>query len=520
VILIHPPITKPSEPPAGIARLSGTLAAHGVPHSLLDANLEGMLHLIRGAHSCSDTWTKRACRNVLHNLTLLKRREGYAAFGRYQRAVADTNRLLEKAAGGRFRLSLADYADHDLSPQRSSDLLEAAEHPERNPFYPYFSARLRQIMADSQTDTVGISLSYLSQALCSFAIAGFLRREFPRLRIILGGSLVTSWMGSPFWRMPFAGLIDTMVRGSGEGPLLALLGVNLNQRAVFSFNGFSLDDYLAPGFIMPYATSAGCYWRRCSFCPEKTEGSSYCPTRPNAALSEMNALTGRYRPALLHVIDNALSPAMLSSIIEAPIGVPWYGFARITPHLADDDFVLALRQSGCVMLKVGLESGDQAVLDALDKGIKLGTASQALKKLKGAGIGTYVYLLFGTPPEDSTTARKTLEFTATHRDFIDFLNIAIFNLPINSNEAADLELRNFYEGDLSLYADFVHPHGFGRREVRAFLDKEFRRHPAIRQILLRQPPLFTSNHAPFFIPDGSGSTRISAPASAPGSRRL
>ena len=64
------------------------------------------------------------------------------------------------------------------------------------------------------------------------------------------------------------------------------------------------------------------------------------------------------------------------------------------------------------MLKLGLESGDQDVLDALGKGIDLATAARALAALKQAGIGTYVYLLFGTPAEDRASALKTLAFVA------------------------------------------------------------------------------------------------------------
>ncbi|HAM50851.1 MAG TPA: radical SAM protein, partial [Nitrospiraceae bacterium] len=73
----------------------------------------------------------------------------------------------------------------------------------------------------------------------------------------------------------------------------------------------------------------------------------------------------------------------------------------------------------------GIESGDQNVLDALEKGISVEVASMVLKNLKKAGIATYVYLLFGTPAEDETAARKTLEFTAQHCNSIDFLNLAI-----------------------------------------------------------------------------------------------
>ena len=43
MLLIFPPVAKPCEPPAGIAKLAGALKAHGVPCTVLDANLEGML---------------------------------------------------------------------------------------------------------------------------------------------------------------------------------------------------------------------------------------------------------------------------------------------------------------------------------------------------------------------------------------------------------------------------------------------------------------------------------------------
>jgi hypothetical protein len=58
---------------------------------------------------------------------------------------------------------------------------------------------------------------------------------------------------------------------------------------------------------------------------------------------------------------------------------------------------------------------------------------------------------------------------------------------------------HFYDGDLSLYRNFEHPGGWHRHRVRRFLDAEFKRHEAIAPILRRDPPIFTSNHAPFFI---------------------
>ena len=92
-----------------------------------------------------------------------------------------------------------------------------------------------------------------------------------------------------------------------------------------------------------------------------------------------------------------------------------------------------------------------------------------------------------------------MDFTARHHDLIRFLNVAIFNLPAYEPDVENLETESFYEGDLSLYRNFVHPTGWSRSVVRQFLNRTFKRHPAVSHILQRDPPYFTSNHAPFFV---------------------
>ncbi len=483
----------------GLSRLSGALAAHGIAHTLLDANLEGLLSLLGRVPAASDTWTTRAVRNVSRNMNLVKSPDGYRSMARYRRAVSDLNRLIEQAGGTDVQVSLADYLDRQLSPVRSEDLLRAAEHPEDNIFYSYFGPRLTGLVESTNPAVVGLSLNYLSQALCALAMLGFLRHRYPGLRLVLGGSLVTSWMSAPAWKTPFSGLVDDIVAGPGEAFLLSLAGVQ-SDVCFFPprFDTLPLDAYLAPGSVLPYSSSIGCYWGRCSFCPEKAEGTRFTALPPSEATQQIRGLSSLYRPALLHFVDNAVSPASLKKLAASGLETPWYGFSRITADLADPDFCQALKRSGCVMLKLGLESGDQEVLDGLGKGMDLQTAARALVNLGHAGILTYVYLLFGTPAENLSSARKTLDFVARHSASIDFLNLAIFNLPVNSPDTDTLNVRTFYRGDLSLYTDFEHPQGWNRRQVRTFLDSEFRKHPAVRPIVLRNPPIFTSNHAPFF----------------------
>jgi radical SAM superfamily enzyme YgiQ (UPF0313 family) len=293
--------------------------------------------------------------------------------------------------------------------------------------------------------------------------------------------------------------VDSLVDGPGETPLLALFGMEHDGSPDRpDLEGFPLGDYLSPGTILPYSTASGGWWRRCSFCPERAEANPYIPLPPGQVIEEIRGWVGRTKPALIHFLDNALSPRLLSTLAADPPGAPWYGFARVTARLADPAFCQRLRESGCVMLKLGLESGDREVLAALGKGIDLATVSAALRSLKAAGIATYVYLLFGTPAETAAAAARTLAFAADHADRIDFLNLAIFNLPAWGPDGESLGAGEFYEGDLSLYRPFVHPAGWDRGEVRRFLEKDFKRHPAIAAILRRDPPFFGANHAPFF----------------------
>jgi hypothetical protein len=503
VLLIHPPVSKPCEPPPGIANLCGALQANGVKAAILDMNLGGLLTLMEGMRDPSDTWTRRAVRYRTRHLDLLRSPAGYSDFSTYKRAILDLNRLLQVFGNSRgLNLTLANYQSKSHSPLRSLDLIRAAENPEEDPFYPCFKDILPSALEAENPLMVGFSLNYLSQAVSTFAMIGFLRKKFPRLPTVLGGGLVTSWVRRPGWRNPFAGLVNFLVAGPGEVPLLAFLGVTSAEDQINGlpdYDPFLLADYLSPGLILPHSASSGCYWNRCLFCPEKAEGNPYRPVPVPRFVRDLKEMAAKAKPVLIHLLDNAVSPALLRALAEDGPGTPWYGFARITEHLGDQDFCLALKKSGCAMLQLGLESGDPGVLERLQKGIDLGVASQALKSLKEAGIAAYVYVLFGTPAEGETEARKTLEFVARHKDEIGFLNLAIFNLPAYGEEAQKLATREFYAGDLSLYSSFDHPRGWNRDAVRSFLDKEFKRHPAIAPIVRRDPPIFTSSHAAFFV---------------------
>ncbi len=511
MLLIFPPVAKPSEPPAGVALLSAALKEHGQPCQIYDANIDGLLFLIQSDLTPTDSWSARALKNRDQIISDLKNSALYRNMDRYHQRVYDLNKLLSISVDNkRFKITLSDYSDGMLSSVNSQDLLKSAKNYKENPFYLFFEEYIRPKIIANDSEYIGISLCYLNQALISFALCGWIKDNFKGKKIIMGGGLVSSWMSRPGFDNPFKDLIDISIKGEGELKLLNVLGIDgANKKHFIPDYDFVKDNvYLSPGKVLPFRSAIGCYWSKCRFCPEKAETRPYDSQRALKVLEDLKILDKKYAPDYIHFIDNAITPAVLKAMSQYQFGFKWYGFVRFENNLMDLDFCYALKKSGCDMLKLGLESGDQDVLDQMNKGTRLFMVSKILKNLHQAGILTFVYLLFGTSFEDQDAAFKTLEFVKEHKQHIDYLNLAVFNLPKFSEDAIELDTQEFYQGDLSLYLNFEHPKGWDRRKVKQFLDKTFKKQILSNQVpsgqslseggIRKNPAFFSSNHAMFF----------------------
>jgi len=460
------------------------------------------------AHTTQD---RRALRQRSRALQQLRSEAGYTDRDRHHSAVAALQRTLSLSPG-RARPELADYHDPEASPLRHNDLLGAAEDPSSSPYHQTFASLAARVVAE-QPRVVGISINYLHQALPAMTLAGMLRRALPReVPVVAGGGLIHCWHRQ-LGPQSLAPAIDHLVFSAGEAPLLALLGHHKKpaRDGIPSFSDVPWPLYLAPRPVLPVSTSTGCYWKRCRYCPEATEGERFKPNR--APLGEIFAritaqIAAHKGPGLVHLTDSAIPPRTLREASELGalhLGetIPWYGFARIHKDLTDEEFCQRLKRGGCAMLQLGLESGSPQTLARLNKGIVLAEASRALHALGKAGIATYVYVMFGVPGEDRDQAQLTLRFVADHASVITFLNVSLLNLPHASPAEETLQTRDLEtDRDLSLYTGFDSDDGWQRREARAFMDKSFAREPAVAAILRRTPHIFGASHAAFFALNG------------------
>ena len=126
LVLIHPPVSRPCEPPAGLARLKGALKAHGRQCLVIDANIEGLIFLLKGKGAVEDTWTRRASLHLEENLASIKSAKAFKNISRYTKAVREISRILEvNSQAFAAQVTLTNFQHDTLSPVRSTDLIHS-----------------------------------------------------------------------------------------------------------------------------------------------------------------------------------------------------------------------------------------------------------------------------------------------------------------------------------------------------------------------------------------------------------
>lgn len=83
--------------------------------------------------------------------------------------------------------------------------------------------------------------------------------------------------------------------------------------------------------------------------------------------------------------------------------------------LMSEQTVQALKAAGCAEVWMGVESGSQTVLNAMDKGLSLPAVIVARRRLKVAGIRACFFLQLGYPGETWTELQETIDFVRETR---------------------------------------------------------------------------------------------------------
>lgn len=161
----------------------------------------------------------------------------------------------------------------------------------------------------------------------------------------------------------------------------------------------------AESLILP--VTDGCSWNRCTFCEMYTAPQKKFRARDEAEVIESIRFAGqhyaeRVRRVFLADGDALVLPTRrLLAVLEA-IREHLPNVRRISSYCLPRNLrkktqgeIDALAAAGLRMVYVGAESGDDAVLAAVDKGETFSSTQEALEKLAVAGITRSVMILNG-----------------------------------------------------------------------------------------------------------------------------
>jgi anaerobic magnesium-protoporphyrin IX monomethyl ester cyclase len=150
-------------------------------------------------------------------------------------------------------------------------------------------------------------------------------------------------------------------------------------------------------------TSRGCPFG-CNWCAKPIFGRGYAQRSPASAAEELRLLRERVRPDHVWFADDIFG--LTSAWIEAFAAEVTLRGAR-TPfamqsrvNLMKPATVAALGEAGAEEVWMGVESGSQKILDAMDKGSRVEDARTATRALKAQGIRSCWFLQLGYPGEE------------------------------------------------------------------------------------------------------------------------
>lgn len=159
-------------------------------------------------------------------------------------------------------------------------------------------------------------------------------------------------------------------------------------------------------------TKKGCPFR-CSFCTYHKLGTSVDQKSLHVIENEMQALK---EIGVKHIVfsddsfnipNNALKN-LCRMMLKNKFNFSWTSFLRVSN--LDDEALDLMAQSGCTGVVLGIESGDQTILDKMNKKASVDLYRKHIKRLNELCIPSIASIIVGHPGETECSIRNTVSF--------------------------------------------------------------------------------------------------------------
>jgi anaerobic magnesium-protoporphyrin IX monomethyl ester cyclase len=163
-------------------------------------------------------------------------------------------------------------------------------------------------------------------------------------------------------------------------------------------------------------TSRGCPYQ-CVYCSKPITGNTWRAREPEDVVAEWRYLVKEMGATEIGITDDVwnLKTDRAKEICRLLINegltdVPWVTVHGMRADHTDAELFHLMKQAGCKRVGFGVESGNQAVLDAIKKRQTLDDVRRAFKEARAAGLQTMGFFIFGLPADTEETMEDTIRF--------------------------------------------------------------------------------------------------------------
>jgi len=171
-------------------------------------------------------------------------------------------------------------------------------------------------------------------------------------------------------------------------------------------------------FSLNLVASRGCPYR-CNWCARPIYGESFHIRSAESVAEEMQQLKDVYGADHLWFADDLFSikprwvVELAGAVERRNAALPFKMQSRI--NLMTPETTQALKRAGCVEVWMGVESGSQKILDAMDKGTRVEQVAVARRHLHQQAIRACYFLQFGYPGENWHDIQQTVRLVRETR---------------------------------------------------------------------------------------------------------
>jgi radical SAM superfamily enzyme YgiQ (UPF0313 family) len=234
--------------------------------------------------------------------------------------------------------------------------------------------------------------------------------------------------------------------------------------------------------IAPIFVTRGCPFP-CSFCAGNlVSGKKIRRHSVEYILNEIAVLYKEYGIREFHIVDDNFTmdkdfaKRLLKGIIGLGLGMSWATPNGIRMETLDDELLELMKKSGLYLISLGIESGSDRILKAMDKNLTTQKIAECVKRIRSHGIPVAGFFILGYIGETPEEMEQTIRFStrlglirANYFNFLPFPGTTSYKRIIQEEGGEKINLDRFYFMDVAYTPKGVTPGQLRAMQRKAFL---------------------------------------------------